>query len=343
MERLEQEPLFLRDLTRRWIEGREARAELRGRSVAIERARLVTLEEMFGDQPPSALDRAALLDWQARIGHLAPATRRSYVGAVGRFLRWLEAEGLVDEDLTVHLVRVREPRRVPRALRSEDVSRVLEVAATARGRAVIAVMVQCGLRCVEVSRLDLDDYDPDAATLLVRGKAGHERTLPVPELAGEHLDAYIRQRGFRPGPLFLAVGSKGLPDGRLSAKWISKRAARVMAAAGVHRQAWDGRTAHALRHTAASDVLDRCHDVRTVQQMLGHSSLQSTEIYLRRADLARLREAMEGRSYSGRSPTVIRVGGDRLRGAPSAGALSPAAGSPTGQAGQALSELGESA
>jgi integrase len=96
--------------------------------------------------------------------------------------------------------------------------------------------------------------------------------------------------------LLLAVGSKSPDDRRISARWISKRIGRLMADAGIHRPG-DRRTAHALRHTAASDVLDRCHDVRTVQQMLGHASLQSTEVYLRRADLNRLRRAMSGRVY----------------------------------------------
>ena len=70
-----------------------------------------------------------------------------------------------------------------------------------------------------------------------------------------------------------------------------------MSTAGIKRGAGDGVSAHALRHTAASDVLDRCHDVRTVQAMLGHVSIATTQIYLRRADLSRMREAMAGRDY----------------------------------------------
>lgn len=60
----------------------------------------------------------------------------------------------------------------------------------------------------------------------------------------------------------------------------------------------DGRSAHSLRHTATSDVLDTYGNVRIVQEMLGHSSLQSTQVYLRRADLGQLREAMAGRDYT---------------------------------------------
>jgi site-specific recombinase XerC len=73
--------------------------------------------------------------------------------------------------------------------------------------------------------------------------------------------------------------------------------AEWMRAAGVKRRPYDGNSAHALRHTAASDVLEVSGDLRAVQAMLGHSQLQTTSIYLRRAELGRLRDAMTGRPY----------------------------------------------
>lgn len=281
-----------------WLRERELRSELTGRSVSVERARLASLIALYGRSSPDALDRRAVLDWQSTIGHLAPATRRATVGAVGRFLRWLYAENRTGADLSAYLVKVREPRRAPRALNPSDVATVIEACPSARSRAIIVLMVELGLRCVEVSRLDIDDYNASSSTIFVRGKSGNERVLPLTRRAEEHLRRYLSERGTGSGPLFLAVGSKRSPDGRISAKWISKRIGRLMRDAGVHKPG-DRRTAHALRHTAASDVLDRCHDIRAVQQMLGHQSLATTEIYLRRADLGRLRQAMEGREYYG--------------------------------------------
>jgi site-specific recombinase XerD len=70
-----------------------------------------------------------------------------------------------------------------------------------------------------------------------------------------------------------------------------------MARAGVKRHAYDGVSGHALRHTAASDVLDECKDLRAVQQMLGHAQLSTTAIYLRRVSAESLRTAMGGRTY----------------------------------------------
>ena len=77
----------------------------------------------------------------------------------------------------------------------------------------------------------------------------------------------------------------------------SKRMTALFWEAGLKKANYDGRSAHALRHTAASDVLDRCKNVRTVQAMLGHASIATTQIYLRRANLDQLREAMSGRDY----------------------------------------------
>jgi site-specific recombinase XerC len=67
---------------------------------------------------------------------------------------------------------------------------------------------------------------------------------------------------------------------------------------GVKVAAWDGMSGHALRHTCATEVLDSCHDLRAVQELLGHDSLQSTQVYLGRFGAERLRAAMEGRTYN---------------------------------------------
>ena len=284
-----------------YLSGRVARGELQANSARVAQERLAGLVDLCGPLAPSALTRPMLVRWQETVGHLAPSTRRHYISQVRRFCAWLAVEGFVAADPAVTLAMPREPRRAPRALGRKDVV-ALEKTAAGAARApwaapVVALMVGCGLRCVEISRLDLADYDDAKLTVTVRGKGGHQRVLPVPRSAAKALRRYIAERGPAAGPLFKAGGSKGSPDGRLSARWISRRTGQLLAQAGVHTPG-DGRSAHALRHTAASDVLDRCHDVRIVQQMLGHESLATTQIYLRSADLGALREAMSGRDYS---------------------------------------------
>ncbi len=290
----------------RYLSGRVERGELQANSARVAQVRLSGLIARCGHLSPSALSRPMLLRWQATIGLvLSTSARRHYIGEVKRFTAWLAAEDLIASDPAASLVVPREPRRAPRALSRQDVTalmaslpgRIEDIGGSGWEATAIALMVGCGLRCVEVSRLDLADFDDWERTLTVHGKGGHERVLPVPAATAKILEAYIAQRGSVAGPLFKATGSKALPDGRLSPAWISKRTGRLMAQAGVHRHG-DGRSAHSLRHTAASDVLDRCKDVRVVQEMLGHQSLATTQIYLRRADLDTLRKAMSGRDYS---------------------------------------------
>ncbi len=79
---------------------------------------------------------------------------------------------------------------------------------------------------------------------------------------------------------------------------ISRILSALFREAGLKRRAWDGVSAHALRHTAATDVLAECGNVRTVQLMLGHASIATTQIYLGAAEVPALRAAMSGRSYS---------------------------------------------
>lgn len=287
---------YLAELAAMWIAQRVSTGELQGRSAEVERSRLQSLVRLAPDAPPEWLDDKMIEKWQIEIGRHAPTSRRMYHSTIRGFCRWLVSKGHLESDPTAELRKVKEPRRAPRALNGTEVAQVLVACPDRRWRAIAALMVTCGLRCVEVSRLDYRDIDPQKLTVFVKGKFGSERVLPIPLAARVPLFRYLERRGHAPGPLFQATGSRARTDGRLSPAWISRKIARIMHDAGVHE--WrDGRSAHALRHTCLSDVLDTCHDVRVVQEIAGHASLSTTQIYLRRANLDRMREAMEGRSY----------------------------------------------
>lgn len=108
------------------------------------------------------------------------------------------------------------------------------------------------------------------------------------------LVAYLDVVGWTAGPLVRSV--RGLEP--LAPATISKYVRELMASSGVKLRARDGRSAHGLRRTAGSDVMERCGDVQVVQAMLGHAQIETTaQYYLRPVSVARLREAMEGREY----------------------------------------------
>jgi integrase/recombinase XerD len=284
----------LRQATERWLRERVLGGEITPRTRRLLEYRLAALLERSGERPLAELDRRAVRAWAQRIGHLSPATRRLYRSTLVCLCRWGIEEGLLEGDPSRHLPAIREPQRVPRARPRSDVARLLLGARDERERLIVVLMVQMGLRCVEVARAELGDYDPGARTLLVKGKGAHERTLPVPAPAGAAIGAYRDSIGWRAGPLVCDLHSARRP---ISAPAVARIVGNLMRRTGVKVAAGDGITAHALRHTAASDVLDRCNNVRTVQGMLGHASLATTQIYLRRASLGQLRDAMEGRFY----------------------------------------------
>jgi integrase/recombinase XerD len=282
------------DAVQRWLRERYASGDITSRTRTLLECRFPALLAVCGPHPVGSLDRATLRVWAMRIGHLSPATRRAYLSTVGGFCRWCVDEGLLGEDPTRHLHRVKEPKRVPRARQAAEIRLLLATAHTCRERAIIVLMVGMGLRSCEVATADLDCYDRTAATLLLRGKGGDERLLPVPEFVAAGLNAYRDEIGWWPGPLVCtALGGR-----RLMAPSVAQIVSRRMRECGIKRYGGDGVTPHTVRHTALSDVLDRCGNVRTVQEMAGHASLATTAIYLRRASLGQLREAMEGRDYS---------------------------------------------
>ena len=276
-----------------YLAGRLARGEISPRTRRLLASRLATLVRTC----PScvALDRQAVLRWAGSL-HLDHSSRRAYVSSVRVFAAWLVAEGHLELDPTVGLARVREPPRLEsRALSVKAVRALFGACPDSRGRAIVALMVGCGLRCCEVASLEMADWDRDDGSILVRGKAGHMRRLPVPDEVEAPLVEYLADRGYGPGPV---IASRHAYRYGLSAAYLSALLGRWLTVAGVKERPGDGRSAHALRHTCASDVYKDSKDLRAVQEMLGHQNLNTTALYLRHTDLRRLRVAMAGRRYA---------------------------------------------
>jgi site-specific recombinase XerD len=232
--------------------------------------------------------------WLESMHGLAAATRRSRFSYLRMFCGWLVRHDLVGRDPTLEIRAPRQPRSVPRALPAESVAATLEVAPDARGRLIVTLMVQQGLRCCEVERLEIGDLDRRNAMMRVHGKGGHERILPILAETEQALDEYLVEHPATAGPL---VRSYREPSRALRADTLSGLVSAWMAAApGVKRARRDGVSAHALRHTTATDMLRAGAHLRDVQYALGHAHLSTTEIYL--PFIVRgLDEAMRGRSY----------------------------------------------
>lgn len=219
----------------------------------------------------------------AWLGHSSPArsTKRRRFSYVKLFTAWLLQHGHIDRDPCAGMKAPKVPKPVPRGLHVDDVARLVRAAPDARARFIVVWMAQLGLRCVEVSRLELGDIDLEARTVRIVGKGGWERVLPVVQEAWQALAGYLLVRGAKPGRLV-----------DVTPNHLSRLVSRWMAAAGVPG------AAHALRHSMATHLLrHQGADIKDVQSALGHQSLTSTAVYLPFSDVERLRAVMEGRWY----------------------------------------------
>ena len=243
---------------------------------------------------PAAWDRALLeraLHAHHRAGHAATTASRA-LAAWRSFGRYLVRRGLVAADPARGLPFPRRPRRLPRTLPQADLNAALDRLAAAgdahaaRDRALLELTYSAGLRLAELVGLDRGDVDRAGRLLRVRGKGRRERVAPVGARALAVLDAYLaadgRAAGPRDQPLF--AGRRGRLAGRTVQRVVRRRLAQVAGGLGV--------TPHALRHSFASHLLDAGADLRAIQELLGHASLASTQVYTH-VSRARLRQAYD--------------------------------------------------
>lgn len=248
---------------------------------------------IIGNPAFARINRRHVMNWWGSL-RCAPSTTRHRLSVVQTFLDWGVQRGDLRSNPAAGIKPPKQPRYMPRAVENDDVAKLLSFPqATTRTRVVVILMCQLGLRCAEVSDLQVGDIDWHKGTILVHGKGGNERVLPITAEAKAALEDYLREHPACAGPL---VRSYADPTRALTPGYIGDRIRKLMFLTGVKNLPRDGRSAHALRHTCATDMLDAGANVRQVQAALGHQSLQTTQRYLS-WNAEDLRRAMEGRRY----------------------------------------------
>jgi integrase/recombinase XerD len=203
------------------------------------------------------------------------------LSAVRSFHRFLLREGIVERDPTVEVVRPRLPRALPHPLGADEVERLLEAPDPStpiglRDRAILEVLYGAGLRVSELTGLDVDDLDLAGGSLRVLGKGGKEREVPIGRHARAALESYLtRARPILAGPRTRGAVFLNTRGGRLTRQSCARLLAAHAAAAGVGRRV----SPHDLRHSFATHLLEGGADVRVVQELLGHASVATTQIY----------------------------------------------------------------
>ena len=205
------------------------------------------------------------------------------VVAVRGFHRFAVRDGLTHGDPAAAVRPPSPPKRLPKALPLAEIERILDeagrpgTALALRDRALLELLYGCGARISEAVGLDVDDVDLDGGAVLLRGKGGKERVVPFGSLAAKALHAYL----VRSRPTLVAAGS-GTPALFLNARGgrLSRQSAWTVLVTAAERAGVRAEVSpHTLRHSFATHLIDGGADVRVVQELLGHASVTTTQVY----------------------------------------------------------------
>lgn len=226
------------------------------------------------------LDLVSMRAWLAHLhaGGRSRSTIARRAAAARAFTAWCLRRGLSPTDPGQRLVSPQVPKRLPVVLdraQAEDLMRAAESAddaTAARDRAIVELLYATGIRVAELCGLDIDDVQLDERVVRVTGKGDKQRVVPFGIPARDALARWLEVRAVgEPTTPAVFVGTRG---GRLDPRVARAVVTRLSAAAGVPTVA-----PHALRHSAATHVLDGGADLRMVQEMLGHATLATTQRY----------------------------------------------------------------
>jgi site-specific recombinase XerD len=273
--------------------------DLRGRGAAERTRRAYAVDlgqfaEWAGERAPKEIRHRDVRRFAAGLSSegAAPATVARKLAAVRGLFDFLVRTDRVGQNPAELVSSPKREQKLPRVLTAEQVRSLLEriparTPLELRDRAMLELTYSCGLRCEEIVNLDVGALDFETEQLRVLGKGSKERLLPVGEPAQEALRRYD-ERGRhallsdpREPALFLSKSGR-----RLSNSDVTRRLGRWVREAALAA----GISPHSLRHSFATHLLEGGADLRTIQELLGHASISTTQVYTR-VDAARLRDA----------------------------------------------------
>ena len=219
----------------------------------------------------------------------SPATTARKIATLRSFYKWMLKESRCEVNPMLLIRTPRQTKRLPKAITVDQVERLLAAPDNretlgARDRAILETLYSTGVRVSELVDLNRNDLDMNEQTLHVRGKGRKERIVPL----GSHAMAAIRHylTLLEPDPRFTAVRQRGMVDpatplfinkngGRLSSRSVRRKLDKYLLSVGLDPAI----SPHTLRHSFATHLLDNGADLRSVQELLGHQSLSTTQIY----------------------------------------------------------------
>lgn len=244
---------------------------------------------------PLHVEHRDIRSWLAELSAAgyANTTVNRHLSAVRSLYKWLVGKGITTEDAAAAVASPKLAKRLPKTMTDEDVEKLLVVCGTddagTRDKAMVEFLYATGARISEASGTDVADIDFSQHQVRLFGKGSKERLVPLYAKACNAIKLYLQSAR----PALVAAGTEPTPalfvstrGNRMSADALRKRFEMLVKLAGLDA----GLTPHAMRHTFATELLDGGADLRSVQELLGHESLSTTQIYTH-LSVERLKEA----------------------------------------------------
>jgi integrase/recombinase XerD len=218
--------------------------------------------------------------WNKKMQGYKPSSVFRMLESIRVFYKFLFSENVIKEDITINLIAPKVPRKLPQVLSLKEIELILSLPDInkpmgLRDRAILELLYATGLRISEIVSLDLKDVNLQGGYLICKGKGYKERVVPIGNVARKMLEKYIttvrsRRASLECSALFVNKSGK-----RFSRVGLWKVIKRYVREAGLTKKI----TPHTFRHSFATHLLQRGADLRAIQEMLGHSSITTTEIY----------------------------------------------------------------
>lgn len=228
----------------------------------------------------SSVDKFAVRKYLLELNrrHLAKNSVIRKVSALKSFFKFLVNQNIIPAKILLHLYSPKKENKVPVFLSEQETEKIIDLPSDAsfaavRMKCILEVLYSTGIRIEELVNLNLGDVDLLGGMVKVFGKGGKERYVPVGDRACDALKQYLDARKkISPSSPSVFVNLRG---GRLTARGIRKLLKNWLSAAAINKKI----TPHTFRHTFATHMLERGCDLKSIQEMLGHSSLTTTQIY----------------------------------------------------------------
>jgi integrase/recombinase XerD len=254
-------------------------AQRLSRRTITERVRVLTRFHAETGVQPQHAEAIDITGWIASHEEWSDSTTATYTSYLAAWYKWLQIIDRRADNPMVKVGSAKVPEREPRPIADADVPKLLGARMWSSTRAMILLALLAGLRVSEIARVRGEDIDMAARLLWVKGKGRKLRSIPLHPVLIE-LASRMPERGWW-------FPMRGHPTEHMGGKSVSDVVGKTMRRAGVRG------TPHALRHWYASSLLDDGNDIRVVQELMRHKSIQSTQIYTRVPDRRR-REAIAG-------------------------------------------------